>query len=349
MKSKRIVITFGALLAVPVAFLLITNTFFGPQTRGEQARELFEAAKVSESHGRADEAVERLRLALKFGPRDVEIHRHYQNLMRKRGRLDEARTEYQSRLDDKDALSHYLYGRLLEGEDVERELRKALELDETLWVAHAGLGHYLFDKRDYVNCVPHLGMAFAKLKEKDLGTRLAEAYMRQGNMEAAAVAWEDVKRDFPAHPDGWYGQGTCFQFTGNHKLAIEMFEQALKLDPGHWRCRLGLFQSLNEAREWERAGRLIEESRGRRPKDAEPCVRVGVMDVDVFLFIDLDPEPDLYRFRTDRGMDFIVTKDEPYELRVGIGEIIEIFKKYSDGRPSYATVMHDLLEPIRKK
>ena len=173
-------------------------------------------------------ALERLRHALRLSPWDIEIHRYYQNLQ-----PGGVREEYRKLLDKhpKAAGAHYLHGRLQDGEDRERAFRRAIELDGELAWAHAGLGRHLFFEESFKESLPHLKQAYATLRQKGLGSLIAEAHMRLQDWDSALAAWRDLQFDFPRSGDGWYGEAVLCRMDGRRRDALNLIEEALKRDP----------------------------------------------------------------------------------------------------------------------
>lgn len=252
------------LLAVPLSLAFVANTFFGPQTHGEQARERFEAARGSVAQGRIEEAVERLRLALQLDPSDLEIHRYYQNLLRKEGRGAEVREEYlrYRTADPRNPRSLYLHGRLLEGTEQEAAFREAVQLDATAGYAHAALGRMLYDAERYAEAINLLDQAFLlpEGRDREIGILRAKARQGTGDWDGALRAWEELAREFPELPDGWAGQAALLQRNGMHPEALRLLEEARIRAPGNpgiLRAQVDSLRALGRADEADALERSI--------------------------------------------------------------------------------------------
>ena len=77
---KKRVVMLGMVGGIILACLLVSNTFFGPQTRAEQSATLRTEAEKRLREGHRKEAIEKLKLALKLNPSDAEARRRYDEL-----------------------------------------------------------------------------------------------------------------------------------------------------------------------------------------------------------------------------------------------------------------------------
>lgn len=329
MKRRSGVLLFGVLMSVPVSLALVANTFFGPQSHDEQARELHAAARVSLSQGRWKEAVERLRLARKLSPNDLEIHRLYQNTQRAHGREKEVVDEYRALRDGTPDSSffHYLYGRLLPAEELRKEMQRAIELDEKNAPAHATIGLSFFDAGDYARCLDPLRTAFALRREKSWLNSMAEAQLRLGDPAAATATWEQFNRDFPGSHEGWYGLGAALQLAGLHREAAEKYREALKAAPRVRNIHAALFRCLHEARDWTGIRSFVRQSRSTPPQETvealEPFPQPAPAPIEArFTFEGLEFTGRLTPMREHSSVEFSsVRKPQgPEGVRARVGE-----------------------------
>lgn len=215
---------------------------------GEHVRALIRAAEYHEKEERFENAARHYREALGLAQNDVDLHRRYQNVMRRIGREKDILLEYKSLFEknSRSAPHAYLYARLLKDEDLERHMKTALEIDPGFGWAHQGLGYYYFDRDRFAEAIAHLERARALLAPEDTTwLRLGTAYLKTAQPEPAAAVLEEAKVKFSRDPEPYYTLGAMYQMNGDHRLAVREFDEALRRDPKHDRARKAREDSLH--------------------------------------------------------------------------------------------------------
>ncbi|SDT60594.1 tetratricopeptide repeat protein [Bradyrhizobium canariense] len=102
----------------------------------------------------------------------------------------------------------------------------------------------------------------------ELHSRLGNACMVRGDVEAAAVNYRAALRLVPELTSCWCNLGNIHVQTGRPQEAIAFYLQALKLNPAHWASRTNLVQALMATKQFVIAKALLQELAGERPQDS---------------------------------------------------------------------------------
>jgi tetratricopeptide (TPR) repeat protein len=277
----------AAAVFIPIASLHAQRPSPDPaRTRLEQARAL--AAK-----DRHAEALEALAAAVALHRGDVEISREYQNALLRAGRRDQAVREYRALAEahPDEATWHYLHGRLLAGEEMERGFKRALALDPSFFWAHFGLGQYRLDADRPGDAVPHLQTARDLRPDlPDVHDALAKALYFAGRFEEAEAAWREAARRFPDSAASRIGLGVLYKTVGqaNPEMlprAVVELEAVVKRWPEAWAAYEPLIQACYAAGRTEQAEvhRAAARRAGARGRRTEMTVDIVGLDARVLL------------------------------------------------------------------
>jgi tetratricopeptide (TPR) repeat protein len=102
----------------------------------------------------------------------------------------------------------------------------------------------------------------------DLHARLANAAATSGDFKLASVNFQAALRIAPHLTNCWCSFGDLHLRCGQHQTAIELYLQALKLNPRHWAARANMVQALMAAKQYLIAKAILIELKGERPQDA---------------------------------------------------------------------------------
>ncbi|MBI2930209.1 MAG: hypothetical protein HYY16_01040 [Planctomycetes bacterium] len=164
-----------------LAFLAVRQATLGPDPR--EAERLYHEAQEIERQARPEDALARYRASLAYDPENIVVHREYQRLMRKVGRLEDVRVEYRRRAVNlpQSPAAQYLAARLEEDDALEQGMKNAVRLDPDFIWAHRALGrHYLTIGREE-EALDELRrvLALTGSDTEDAGTLLALLYRRR--------------------------------------------------------------------------------------------------------------------------------------------------------------------------
>jgi tetratricopeptide (TPR) repeat protein len=261
-------------LALPVAVALLVG---GREAAAQDpARVRLEQARSLAAQGKVESSLSALRAAVFLHRGDIEISREYQNAMARAGRKDEAVKEYRALAEafPDEATWHYLLGRLLDGEALEKELQIALRLDPRFFWAHFGMGQYAIDHGRPREAIPHL-QAARDLRPDFLEAHdaLAKAHHFAGEFESAERVWAEAVRQFPRSPAPRVGLGVLYKTIGRGDpsflpRAVDQLEAVLATWPDTWEAYEPLVQAHYAMGAPEKAERVREAARalGRRLK-----------------------------------------------------------------------------------
>jgi tetratricopeptide (TPR) repeat protein len=102
----------------------------------------------------------------------------------------------------------------------------------------------------------------------DLHARLGHAAAASGDFQLASVNYQAALRIAPHLTNCWCSFGDLHLRCGQHQTAIELYLQALKLNPRHWAARANMVQALMAAKQYLIAKAILIELKGERPQDA---------------------------------------------------------------------------------
>lgn len=218
-------------------------------------------------------------------PLAIESHRNYQNLMREMGKMDEVKKEYQAKLDNESnsPLNHYLYGRLLEGATLEKEYKRALELDEKYpdknrdesgfrLAVYYGLAYFYKDAKkwdeaikyfdDYLHNVP------MEVIEQNLDVihYFALCLHQKGETERALKEWDNLLEMQPDYLDARLGKATALKAQGKFDQAIAELEVIIKKDEVYWNAYEPLVQCYHAKQDYKNGEEIMRQFQIRYDK-----------------------------------------------------------------------------------
>jgi len=192
------------------------------------------AVSLSKDYSHIEEAI--YRRILELDPKDAVTHNNLGNLLKDKGKLDEAKKHYRKaiELDPNLSQAHTNLGNLLGDkgklDEAENEYRKAIELDPNLSQAHYNLGNLLKDKGE----LDEAENEFRKAIELDpknadthnnLGTLLAD----KGKLDEAENEFRKAIELNPSDPAPYYNYGILLEQQNQLKEALERYKQAEEL------------------------------------------------------------------------------------------------------------------------
>jgi Flp pilus assembly protein TadD len=253
----------------------------------DPARARLEQARSLAAEGKAEPALSALRAAVFLHRGDIEISREYQIAMVRAGRREDVVKEYRVLAEafPDEATWHYLYGRLLAGEALEKEFREAIRIQPGFFWAHFGLGQFLIDQNRSAEAVPHLKRACELRPDLlEVHDALAMAHHFAGDYEAAEQVWREAVKQFPQSPAPRVGLGVLYKTLGRgdaslYPRAVEQLEAVLKTWPDTWEAYEPLIQTCYTMGQADKAERYREAARvlGRRLK--QRAMIVDVVDI----------------------------------------------------------------------
>jgi len=102
----------------------------------------------------------------------------------------------------------------------------------------------------------------------ELHAWLGNAAAGCGDFQLASVNYQAALKIAPHLTNCWCSFGDLHLRHGQHQAAIELYLQALKLNPRHWAARANMVQALMAARQYLIAKAILTELKGERPHDA---------------------------------------------------------------------------------
>ncbi|MFH1229980.1 MAG: tetratricopeptide repeat protein [Planctomycetota bacterium] len=243
--------------------------------------------KQTEEQSTKEKALQQYRLKLKENTNDIETHRIYQNLMRESGRKDEVQKEYSAKLqtEPQNPLYHYLYGRLLEGKNLEDAFNKALELEKQspnpilrFWIYY-GLGQFYKDSQKYKEALQNLDAA-SKLKPDllDIQHQMALVYYEMNNISDALNIWDKLLKIDANYIDARLGKGIVFKSKGDYDNAIKEFGNIITLYESYWKAYEPLIQCYHAKKDYQKGEQLRNKIRELYNK-AVMCQELIVIDI----------------------------------------------------------------------
>jgi tetratricopeptide (TPR) repeat protein len=102
----------------------------------------------------------------------------------------------------------------------------------------------------------------------ELHARLGNAAAASGDLQLAGVNYQAALTIAPHLTSCWCSFADLHLRCGQHRTAIELYLQALRLDPRHWAARANMVQALMATQQYLIAKAILIELRGERPHDA---------------------------------------------------------------------------------
>ena len=191
--------------------------------------------------GRAEEALEVQRAALREDPDDVVLLRQLGVLAARVQRWNESLETFRKALevDPRDARSHLELGRMqrARGDPASalRELREARELAAHDVEPALELGRLLAEEFGDWNAAEQAYRSALELRPDDAGilTHLGLALEQQGELQAAIDAYSGAARMQPESERAQYALGRCYEAQGQLERAVRQYELVLRLAPEH--------------------------------------------------------------------------------------------------------------------
>jgi tetratricopeptide (TPR) repeat protein len=109
----------------------------------------------------------------------------------------------------------------------------------------------------------------------ELHAKLGGAAAACGDVQLASVNYQAALTIAPHLTNCWCSFADLHLRCGQHQTAIELYLQALKLNPRHWAARANLVHALMAARQFVIAKAVLIELMGEQPKDASLHHRLG--------------------------------------------------------------------------
>lgn len=210
--------------------------------------------------GKKIEAVREYRKLLLLEPDNIDAHRNYQNLMRDLGDIEIVKKEYRVKLDASpdSALYNYLYGRLMEGAELEKAFKKAVNLDKDFFWAYYGLGIFYKDTKQYDESIKHLETAL-RLKPEFVDVRyyLGRAAYEMNDIERAIAEWGRVLASKPNHSEAQLGLGLAYKAKGEYPRAVDLLETLAR--DNYWKADEPLIQCYHVVKEYKKAKAVREQ------------------------------------------------------------------------------------------
>jgi len=102
----------------------------------------------------------------------------------------------------------------------------------------------------------------------DLYAKLGNVAAASGNFRMASVNYQAALKIAPHLTNCWCSFADLHLRHGQHQIAIQLYLQALKLNPRHWAARANMVHALLAARQFLVAKAILIELKGERPQDA---------------------------------------------------------------------------------
>lgn len=102
----------------------------------------------------------------------------------------------------------------------------------------------------------------------DLYAKLGNVAAASGNFRMASVNYQAALKIAPHLTNCWCSFADLHLRHGQHQIAIQLYLQALKLNPRHWAARANMIHALMAAKQFLVAKAILIELKGERPQDA---------------------------------------------------------------------------------
>jgi tetratricopeptide (TPR) repeat protein len=102
----------------------------------------------------------------------------------------------------------------------------------------------------------------------ELHARLGNVAAASGDVGLASASYQAALTIAPHLTNCWCSFGDLHLRCGQHQSAIELYLQALRLNPRHWAARANMVQALMAGKQYLVAKAILIELKGERPQDA---------------------------------------------------------------------------------
>ncbi|HZR71409.1 tetratricopeptide repeat protein [Bradyrhizobium sp.] len=102
----------------------------------------------------------------------------------------------------------------------------------------------------------------------DLYAKLGNVAAATGDAQLAAVNYQAALKIAPHLTNCWCSFADLHLRCGQHQRAIDLYLQALKLNPRHWAARANMVHALMAGKQFVIAKAILLELKGERPQDA---------------------------------------------------------------------------------
>jgi len=102
----------------------------------------------------------------------------------------------------------------------------------------------------------------------ELHAKLGDAAASCGDVQLAAINYQAALQIAPHLTNCWCSFADLHLRCGQYQTAIDVYLQALRLNPRHWAARANMVQALMAAKQYIIAKAILIELKGERPQDA---------------------------------------------------------------------------------
>ncbi|SHN71075.1 tetratricopeptide repeat protein [Bradyrhizobium erythrophlei] len=102
----------------------------------------------------------------------------------------------------------------------------------------------------------------------ELHSKLGNVAAASGDVGLASASYQAALTIAPHLTNCWCSFGDLHLRCGQHQSAIELYLQALRINPRHWAARANMVQALMAAKQYLVAKAILIELKGERPQDA---------------------------------------------------------------------------------
>ncbi|MCI0454455.1 MAG: tetratricopeptide repeat protein [Candidatus Dadabacteria bacterium] len=203
-----------------------------------------------------DKSIQYSQKAVELGPDLSDSHRALASSYRVLGKFKDAKSEAEKaiELNPSDAEAFYILWTVT-GADVDSKyIKKTLELNPNLSIAHNDLGYIYYTKGKYEKATEHLRRAI------EINPDLVQAYTNLGLTLAAQKRFDEAEKEYKkaieTNPDyllAHYNLGVALGSQGEFDEAISEFEEAIEINPDFIESHLTLALAYDSKGETENA------------------------------------------------------------------------------------------------
>jgi tetratricopeptide (TPR) repeat protein len=205
--------------------------------RSPEAEKSYRTATSLVEQGLPQAAIEHLQAALRAAPRDMQVHRDYQDLMKAQGFGSEVTQEYKARRDKEpsDADWRYLYGRASGDPAIARvEFEAALKSAPQHSFAMQGMGGVAAVEGKLDEALSWYRKALAvDAQSAEIHNKVANVQLAKGDEEAAISAWRLAISAEPTDYHAYLNLGAVLSTRGDLSGAADLLKQAVDRAPGN--------------------------------------------------------------------------------------------------------------------